>query len=125
MSPFARLRCSSRGILVWMLLAAYVCAPLAAWAQPRSLAVSVPFCTTQAPASGATHAPRRIVLRFSGHAQVAASALAFALPAASAGGFAPAAKAGHPALLAPEPRRVSPIAWRPPPRAPPDLPARL
>lgn len=125
MSPFARLRRSSPGILVWMLLAAYACAPLAAWAQPRSLAVSVPLCTTQAPASPGHHAPRRIVLHFSGHAQVAASSLAFALPAAAPRGFAQAAKAGRPALLAGEPRSAPPTLWRPPPRAPPRLPARL
>lgn len=125
MTALARLRRSSHGILVWMLLAAYACTPLAAWAQPRALAVSVPFCTTQALASPGTPAPRRIVLRFSGHAQVAASALALALPAASPQGFAVAGKTGVPPTPARETRAAPAFAWRPPPRAPPHFPTRL
>lgn len=119
MTVFARLRSSSRGILVWMLLAAYVCTPLAAWAQPREQAIVVPFCSVPGSARAGSQGPRRIVLRFGGHAQVATSVVAFALPAAVRHVFAGAEQAGFESTLARDPVAAPPIAWRPPPRAPP------
>ncbi len=124
MNLLARLRSSSRGILVWMLLAAYVCTPLAAWAQPRPRDIVVPFCTVQSPASSGTKAPRRIVLRFAGHAQVAASVVQFALPAAHTASFGGARNADFAAAPGRAPSVAPPLAWRPPPRAPPAAPAR-
>lgn len=119
MNLFARLRSSSRGFLVWMLLAAYACTPLAAWAQPRSQAISVPYCTARGPAKSEAPAPRSIVLRFGSHAQVAASAVPFALPATLRHDFGRAPRAGFAWTSGREPLTVAPVAWRPPPRAPP------
>lgn len=124
MTLLARLRSSSRGILVWMLLAAYVGTPLAAWAQPRPRDVVVPFCTAQSPANSGTKAPRRIVLRFSGHAQVAAGVVQLGLPAARSASFGGARGADFVAIAGRAPRFAPPLAWRPPPRAPPAAPAR-
>jgi hypothetical protein len=121
----ARLRSSSRGILVWMLLAAYVCAPLAAWAQPRSQSITVPFCTAQGPTKSGTGWPRRIVLRFTSHPQVAASIVAFALPSTADYAFGAIEHARFESALHRAPIAAPPIAWRPPPRAPPASPARV
>jgi hypothetical protein len=119
MTVFARLRSSSRGILVWMLLAAYMCTPLAAWAQPREQAVVVPYCTGQTPGKAGTSGPLRIVLRFAGHAQVAASAVQFALPATARHTFDRLETAGFETTPRREPVAAPPLGWHPPPRAPP------
>ncbi len=125
MTVLARLRSSSRSILVWMLLAAYVCTPLAAWAQPRDQAVVVPYCTGQAPGKAGTRWPRRIVLRFTRHAQASARAVQFALPAASRQAFDCLKTTDFEATLRREHVVAPPIAWRPPPRAPPAFPAQV
>ncbi len=125
MNLLARLRSSSRGILVWMLLAAYVCAPLAAWAQPRSQAITVPFCTGQGPTKSGTGWPRHIVLRFTSHPQVAASVVAFALPATPGRAFGPMQHARFEPGLHRARVAAPPIAWRPPTRAPPASPVRV
>lgn len=119
MTLFARLRSSSRGILIWMLLAAYVCTPLAAWAQPGQQDVVVPYCTGQGPGKAGTRWPRRIVLRLSSHAQVAAKVFQVALPASTRHAFAPPDAADFDAALRLENVASPAPAWRPPPRAPP------
>jgi hypothetical protein len=125
MTVFARLRSSSRGILVWMLLAAYVCTPLAAWAQPRGLAVVVPYCTGQGPSKEGTRWPRRIVLRFASHAQVTASVAQFALPVTARHAFDRLETADFDLTLRREPVAAPPLACRPPPRAPPVFPVQV
>jgi hypothetical protein len=125
MTVFARLRSSSRGILVWMLLAAYACTPLAAWAQPRQQAVVVPYCTGQGPGKAGTRWPRRIVLRFASHSQVSSSAVPFALPATRRHALDPMRTAAFDATRRPEPVVAPALTWRPPPRAPPGLPAQV
>ena len=125
MTVFARLRSSSRGILVWMLLAAYVCTPLAAWAQPREQAVVVPYCTGQGPSKAGTRWPRRIVLRFASHAQVTASVVQFALPATARHAFHRLDTADFDTTLRREPVAAPPLGWRPPPRAPPTSPVQV
>ena len=124
MTLLARLRSSSRGILVWMLLVAYACTPLAAWAQPQPRDIVVPFCTARSPAKSRTQPPRRIVLRFTGHAQVAASVVQFALPAAHTASFGGARNADFVAMPGRAPSVAPPRGWRPPPRAPPSALAR-
>ncbi len=125
MNLFARLRSSSRGILVWMLLAAYACTPLAAWAQPRQQAVVVPYCTGQGPGKAATRRPRRIVLRFTSHSQGTASVVQFALAATYRHALDPLRTAAFDATLRPEPAVAPALCWRPPPRAPPGSPAQV
>ena len=125
MTVFARLRSSSRGILVWMLLAVYACAPLAAWAQPSEQAVVVPYCVGQGPSKTGPRAPRRTVLRFTDHAQATANDTQFALPATPRHVCSQQATAEFRATLRREPVAASACAWRPPPRAPPGSPARV
>ncbi len=119
MNVFARLRRSSRGILVWMLLAAYACSPLAAWAQPRAQALLVPYCTGRLSTKAGSQLPRRIVLRFSSHPQVAANVIAFALPASATQAFGRPRTARFDPTVGREVVAPAPMAWRPPPRAPP------
>lgn len=119
MTVFARLRSSSRGILTWMLLAAYMCTPLAAWAQPGQQAVVVPYCTGQGPGKAGTRWPRSIVLRLTSHAQVAVKVLQVALPATTWHAFDPPDTADFDAALRRETVASPAPAWRPPPRAPP------
>ena len=125
MNLFARLRSSSRGILVWMLAAAYVCTPLAAWAQPSEQAIVVPYCTGQGPGKAGTRWPRRIVLRFTSHAQVTANVIQFALPATTRQVFESLDTAAFDATLRREPIAAFHLAWRPPPRAPPGSPTQV
>lgn len=125
MTAFARLRSSSRGILVWMLLAAYVCTPLAAWAQPRQRTIVVPYCTGQGAGRAGTRIPRGIVLRFTRHPQVAASVNAFALPATPRHVLRPPAAADFDSPIGAQPVAAPAPDWRPPPRAPPASPAQV
>ncbi len=125
MNVFARLRSSSRGILVWMLLAAYACSPLAAWAQPGAQALVVPYCTGQTSTKAGSSVPRRIVLRFSGHPQVAASVVQFALPASGTQAFGMPRMPRFAAPSGGETVAPPPLAWRPPPRAPPSRWVRI
>ena len=125
MTVFARLRSSSRGILVWMLLAAYVCTPLAAWAQPNEQAIVVPYCTGQGPGKAGARWPRRIVLRITSHAQVTANVIQFALPATTRLVFESLETADFDATLRREPIAATHLSWRPPPRAPPGSPRQV
>ncbi|OIQ73979.1 hypothetical protein GALL_443790 [mine drainage metagenome] len=126
MTVFARLRSSSRRILVWMLLAAYACTPLAAWAQPSEQAVVVPYCVGQGPSKTGPRAPRRTVLLFTDHAQVTASDIQLALPAMARHACGPLLEpADFDATLQPEPVAAPSLAWRPQPRAPPGSLARV
>ena len=126
MTFLARLRSSSRGFLVWMLLAAYVCTPLAAWAaQPGAQAVVVPYCMGQGPSQSGTRWPRRVVLRFTSHAQVTANAIQFALPATTQHAFESPETSNFDATLRREPIAATHLAWRPPPRAPPSSPRQV
>jgi hypothetical protein len=125
MTVFARLRSSSRGILVWMLLAAYACTPLAAWAQSREQVVVVPYCTGQGPSKAGTRAPRRTVLRFTSHAQVSANDLQLALPTTVRQACGPLETTDFDATRRRELVAAPALAWRPPPRAPPASTARV
>ncbi len=125
MTVSARPHWSSRAILVWLLLAAYVCAPLAAWAQPRQLAIVVPYCTGQGLIKAGTRLPRRIVLRFPSHAQVSANHLQLALPTTVRQACDRPETTNVDATRRREPVAAPALAWRPPPRAPPGSTARV
>ncbi len=125
MNLFARLRRSSRGILTWMLLVAYACSPLAAWAQPRGQTLAVPYCTGQPSIKTESQLPRRIVLRFRSDPQVAANHIQFALPTAADQVFGTPRTPRFEAPLGCDAVAPAPMAWRPPPRAPPAPSVRI
>jgi hypothetical protein len=122
MQTLDRLRSGTRrgGILLWMLLAACVCAPLASAMQPSARTVVVPFCAARGIAPGhPAPVPRSIALHFAGaHAGVSGG---LALPAPTRSGLG-ARVPETPVIARPRtvPQAVS-IARLPPSRAPPTL----
>ncbi len=86
MQTLDRLRAGTRrgGILLWMLLAAYVCAPLASAMQPSARTVMVPFCAARGVLAGhQAPVPRSITLRFAGAHAGASGGVALPAPTQS------------------------------------------
>lgn len=120
MQTLDRLRSGTRrgGILLWMLLAAYVCAPLASAMQPGARTVMVPFCAARGVVAGhPAPVPRSIALRFAGAHAGASGGLALPAPMQSS----LPARPPETGVLAP-PRsapKAVPLSRLPPSRAPP------
>jgi hypothetical protein len=120
MQTLDRLRSGTRraGILLWMLLAAYVCAPLASAMQPTAHTVVVPFCAAQGVVAGhQAPVPRSIALHFADpHAGASGCP---ALPAPRQSSLRPRVPETR---VVPEPRtapKAVSVTRLPPSRAPP------
>ncbi|WP_018912873.1 hypothetical protein [Thiomonas sp. FB-6] len=110
------------GILVWMLLAAYACAPWAAALQPDARTVVVPYCSAHAGAPDGHGPLRRIRLSFSATPSVSGG-LGWGLPPSKTALPLPSPGRLRVADAAPGAPAWSSGTRRPLPRAPPARPA--
>lgn len=127
MNPLQYLRAPNRrgSILVWMLLLAYACAPLARALPGPELTVLVPFCAGEREAGRGHPAPRHVALRFTVGVPAAGTLPGAALPVSHAAPHTIAAAGCTADRARSAPLQALPISRRPPPRAPPGPPLQL